>query len=189
MKKTSTIILAITTLAILGYLGFTQLLKPEGIIGQAPLAADQTPAPIEQATFTTPGKPGSTSIIPTESKAVRKFTVSVPDFSQMAANDPVEFFIPHENQTYRGTIDSKNTNESGSRGIIGHFDVEGKAYRFVFTVGQQFTFGTLHTPLGRYQLEGKNGTGVLVSTTEVNRIRDSRKPDYIVPEAVRPLKE
>lgn len=182
MKKSTAITLAIAIMGIVGLASVMYLIPEEAI------NSEKLPPQIGNAADAPEGKSEGKSPVPLKLQGVSKLQVNLPDFSKMSAGNPMDFHIPHEDKVYHGIIESSDLNDSGSRSIIGRFDVDGKGYRFVFTIGQQITFGTLHTPLGRYQLEARNGNGVLVSTAEINRNRDFSKPDFIIRESVRPLR-
>ena len=107
--------------------------------------------------------------------------VTIPDLSAVEAGSEIDILIPQEGIRYAGTVEKLQISRSGSRSVIGMFDVDGTGYRFVFTVGNQYTFGTLHTPAGRYQLESIDGSGRIVSVNEINATRDFSKPDYVLP--------
>lgn len=180
MKKSTTSILALAIMAIIGLASVMLIISEEAINPK------KVSPPIANATDIPKVKPDGKSPAATKVQGVSKLEASMPDLSKVHAGDPMEFFIPHEEKVYHGIIESSDLNDSGSQSIIGRFDVDGKGYRFVFTIGQQITFGTIHTPLGRYQLESRNGNAILVSTAEISRNRDFSKPDYIIPEPVRP---
>ena len=98
--------------------------------------------------------------------------------------DIVRVRVPQESALYEGTVEEVEIGSSGATHLVGNFDFEGVAYRFVFTVGKTATFGTFTTPHDRYQYQALNGQGRLVSVTEINRKRDYSKPDYVIPEPV-----
>ena len=117
-----------------------------------------------------------------ENFKVKGMPVQVADMRSMELGEELSFFVPQEDQQYAGVIDEVIISAAGSKSLTGMFDIEGTEYRFVFTVGGQHTFGTLHTPLGRYQLQAVNGVGTLVSASDISAKRDYSVPDYIVPE-------
>ena len=92
--------------------------------------------------------------------------------------------VPQESVVYEGTVEEVDHGPSGATHLVGSFALEGATYRFVFTVGQSATFGTLGTPHDRYQYQAMNGQGRMVSVTEINRNRDFTRPDYVIPEPV-----
>lgn len=100
------------------------------------------------------------------------------------AGDAITVFIPQESLEYVGMIEEVERNPSGSQSLVGKFIAGPETYRFVFTTGKGYTFGTLHTPEGRYQYQALNGEGRLVSGIEINAKRDFSQPDYIIPEQV-----
>lgn len=113
---------------------------------------------------------------------VKGMPVQVADMQSMEMGEVLSFFVPQEGQQYAGVIDKVIVSAAGSKSLTGMFDVEGAEYRFVFTLGGQHTFGTLHTPLGRYQLQAIDGVGTLVAASDISAKRDYSLPDFVVPE-------
>ena len=128
------------------------------------------------------GSPGDQATAGGTQSKVPGFAVDLPDLRQLRPGDPFSLVIPQEQVEYYGSVESVDLTEAGSTRIIGLFSVEGNPYRFVFTIGRTYTFGTLHTPAGRYQLQSKDGLGFIVATTVINKSRDFSKPDYVIPQ-------
>jgi len=104
--------------------------------------------------------------------------------SGKSVGDDLSMFVPQENKQYTGTIEEITENASGSTSTWHPVTVGDSEYRFVFTEGGGFLFGTLHTPSGRYQYQESDGKGRMVSAATINKNRNFSKPDYMVPEPV-----
>lgn len=118
-------------------------------------------------------QPASSSI------AGKGMSVNLNDLSNLKGGDDIALFVPHEDSVHEGLITDVSTTPSGNRVITGFLDGR---HRFVFTVGQFQTFGTIQTQAGRYQLEARDGTGRIVSVKSINESLDFSQPDYIIPE-------
>ncbi len=121
--------------------------------------------------------------LPDEEAGAPGEKIALINLTVLEADDPVSLFIPQEGVTYNGVVEETAVADSGSRSLIGMFDVEGVGYRFVFTVGEKFTFGTLHTPAGRYQLQSEAGIGRLIASTNLPKQHSSVVPDYVMPKS------
>lgn len=108
--------------------------------------------------------------------------VSLPDLLDYEVGDEIDLLIPQEELTYRGTISSTEITGAGNRVVSGFFDGDLKRQRFIFTVGTSYTFGTLQTANGRYQLKTSNGIGRIISTAVINEKLDFSLPDFVIPE-------
>ena len=108
--------------------------------------------------------------------------ITLVDLSDHEAGDEIDLHIPQEDLSYRGKIVKVDVTATGNRVLTGFFDAELRRYRFIFTVGESQTFGTIQTAEGRYQLETRNGAGRIISETAINENLDFSKPDYVIPE-------
>lgn len=115
-------------------------------------------------------------------------TIELPELGNLIPGDNFVVPIPQEDVKYVGVVESVSLTEAGNTTIIAAFPFSGTDYRVVFTLGKVYTFGTLHTPKGRYQLQGKDGVAEIVSTTDINRGRFFFGPDFVVPEPPNPRK-
>ena len=115
--------------------------------------------------------------------------ITLVDLSDHEAGDEIDLLIPQEDLSYRGKIVKVDVTAAGNRVLTGFFDAELRRYRFIFTVGESQTFGTIQTAEGRYQLETRNGAGRIISETAINENLDFSKPDYMIPERRKPLGE
>ena len=120
-------------------------------------------------------QPGSSSI------TGKGMSVSLNDLSNFKAGDVIALFIPQEDSVHEGRITDVSMTESGNRVIIGFLDGN---HRFIFTVGQFQTFGTIQTQAGRYQLETRDGAGKIVSVQAIKESLDFIQPDYVIPEKI-----
>lgn len=154
--------------------GLVFLLRPDADIASTPVEKVQQSSSAEQ-----PPSHVAETEPPSEQKGE---PVTIGDFASLAVGDNLEIFVPQESESYSGNIEDVKISAAGNKSLIGMFDVSGQQYRFVFTIGQQFTFGTLHTPKGRYQLQSQGGEGRLVSVNEINANRDFSVPDYVMPQ-------
>ena len=116
--------------------------------------------------------------------AARGHAAAVEVMSGKSVGDDLSIFVPQENKKYTGTIEEIIENASGSTSYVGMTTVGDSEYRFVFTEGGGFLFGTLHTPSGRYQYQESDGEGRMVSAATINKNRNFSKPDYVVPKPV-----
>jgi hypothetical protein len=117
---------------------------------------------------------------PVPESGLKGMYLQVADLSELTEGDRVAIYIPQEDSDLSGYVGETSLTESGNKIITGRLLDKGFEYRFVFTVGRLQTFGTLHTPKGRYQLEARDGIARLVSAREIDRDLDFSKPDYIV---------
>ena len=108
--------------------------------------------------------------------------ITLADLAGLGVRDQIAIYIPQEDSEYQGTVSDVNVTAAGNQVIVGHLVDQGREYRFVFTVGAKQTFGTLHTPAGRYQLETREGVGRIISTATINQGLDFSQPDYVIPE-------
>ena len=108
--------------------------------------------------------------------------VSLPDLLDYEVGDEIDLLIPQEELIYRGRISSTEITGAGNRVVSGFFDGDFKRQRFIFTVGTSYTFGTLQTANGRYQLKTSNGIGRIISTAVINEKLDFSLPDFVIPE-------
>ncbi len=183
MKNRGILLAFVFVATLFGYLGYVFLQeKPVEPADNQPVAAiDIEPVP---AVSTPPANAIPISALAPEQPpaGVKGMAVTIADMRDLSIGDSISFFVPQEDVAYAGAVDEVIVSEAGNKSIVGMFYVDGADYRFVFTLGQQYTFGTLHTPKGRYQLESIGGQGRLVSTSEINADRDFTIPDYYVPE-------
>jgi hypothetical protein len=111
----------------------------------------------------------------------RGLTIELSDLSGFRAGDAIALYIPQDDRTYDGQVSNSSLTEAGNRVLTGFLRSTGRDYRFVFTVGQYQTFGTLGTPNGRYQLETRDGIGRIVSVADIRQDLDFTEPDYVIP--------
>ncbi len=133
----------------------------------------QTPPSVYQGTASLIVLPSSIS---TDGKGM---SVNMNDLSNLNGGDEIAIFVPQEDSVHEGLITEASTTPSGNRVITGFLDGR---HRFVFTVGEFQTFGTIQTETGRYQLEVRDGTGRIISVKTINEGLDFSQPDYVVPE-------
>ncbi len=74
------------------------------------------------------------------------------------------------------------TTGAGNRVLTGFLGSPEQRQRFIFTVGESQTFGTIQTARGRYQLETRGGSGRIISVSKINEKLDFSQPDYVIPE-------
>lgn len=138
-----------------------------------PSAFQQTPPSAYQGTASLIVLPASIST------AGKGMPVNMNDLSNLNGGDEIAIFVPQEDSVHEGLITEASTTPSGNRVITGFLDGR---HRFVFTVGEFQTFGTIQTETGRYQLEVRDGTGRIISVKTINEGLDFSQPDYVVPE-------
>ena len=114
------------------------------------------------------------------------FGIELVDLGALGVEDRIAFYVPQEDVEYEGQVTGLNTTASGNKVIVGSLFKEDRPFRFVFTVGARQTFGTLHTPQGRYQLETRDGIGRIVSARTLKEGLDYSEPDYLIPDRVNP---
>ena len=119
-------------------------------------------------------------------KPEKGLEITLTNLSVLEVGDEIDLFIPQENRSYRGNIAKVDVTASDNRVLTGFFESEMRRHRFIFTVGESQTFGTLQTTQGRYQLEVTGGIGRIISTAEINKNMDFSKPDYVIPERREP---
>ena len=140
-----------------------------------------TEVPLEVTTSSTELESGLDTKKESDTKTETGRPIAVPDFSLLEKGDNIDLVIPHENRRYHGTVEDIVVSKAGNKSLIGKLDVSGTGYRFVLTLGRQYTFGTVHTPEGRYKFESVGGQGRIVSVNEINADRDFNRPDYVMP--------
>ena len=128
------------------------------------------------------GRSGPAGSVKTE----KGFEIILTNLSVHEVGDEIDLFIPQENRSYRGNIAKVDVTAAGNRVLTGFFESEMRRHRFIFTVGESQTFGTLQTTQGRYQLEVTGGIGRIISTAEINKNMDFSEPDYVIPERREP---
>lgn len=114
---------------------------------------------------------------PAREEGEKGLEISLIDLGGFQAGDELDLFIPQEGTSYRGRISTVEMTSSGNRVLSGKFE---GGHRFIFTVGQFQTFGSVQTDKGRYQLETRDGNGRIISLSAINRKLDFSKPDYVI---------
>ena len=137
---------------------------------QSITATQERQAPAETAPIQTTPRP-----------ELPRYEMPLPDLARLRMGDLFELEVPHENTRYTGVVEDVSQTDAVNTTLIGVFPVDGTRYRFVFTLGKIYTFGTIHTPRGRYQLEGQGGRAEIVATRDINQRRDYSIPDYVKP--------
>lgn len=107
--------------------------------------------------------------------------ITLADLSGFQAGDTISLYIPQEDRLYEGPVSEVVTTASGNTVLTGLLGKPEQRQRFVFTVGQYQTFGTIQTAGGRYQLETRGGTGRIISVATINEKLDFSIPDYVIP--------
>ena len=108
--------------------------------------------------------------------------ITLVDLDGFAEGDVVRLFIPQEGQRYEGPVQEVMTTGAGNRVLTGFLGPPEQRQRFIFTVGESQTFGTIQTARGRYQLETRGGSGRIISVSKINEKLDFSQPDYVIPE-------
>ena len=108
--------------------------------------------------------------------------ITLVDLDGFAEGDVVRLFIPQEGQRYEGPVQEVMTTGAGNRVLTGFLGPPEQRQRFIFTVGESQTFGTIQTAQGRYQLETRGGSGRIISVSKINEKLDFSQPDYVIPE-------
>ena len=122
-------------------------------------------------------------VVPTTvSEGVRGVEIELQDLSDYAVGDEIALLIPQENRWYQSSVAQVNTTRAGNRVLTGFLDIADNQHRFTFTVGRLQTFGTIQTNRGLYQLEVRDGRGLIISTRKINEKLDFSVPDYVLPE-------
>jgi len=122
-------------------------------------------------------------VVPTTvSEGVRGVEIELQDLSDYVVGDEIALLIPQENRWYQSSVAQVNTTRAGNRVLTGFLDIADNQHRFTFTVGRLQTFGTIQTNRGLYQLEVRDGRGLIISTRKINEKLDFSVPDYVLPE-------
>ena len=108
--------------------------------------------------------------------------ITLVDLGGFTEGDVVRLFIPQEGQRYEGPVQEVMTTGAGNRVLTGFLGSPEQRQRFIFTVGESQTFGTIQTAQGRYQLETRGGSGRIISVSKINEKLDFSQPDYVIPE-------
>ena len=108
--------------------------------------------------------------------------ITLVDLGGFTEGDVVRLFIPQEGQRYEGPVQEVMTTGAGNRVLTGFLGSPEQRQRFIFTVGESQTFGTIQTARGRYQLETRSGSGRIISVSKINEKLDFSQPDYVIPE-------
>lgn len=108
--------------------------------------------------------------------------ITLVDLGGFTEGDVVRLFIPQEGQRYEGPVQEVMTTGAGNRVLTGFLGSPEQRQRFIFTVGESQTFGTIQTAQGRYQLETRGGRGRIISVSKINEKLDFSQPDYVIPE-------
>ncbi len=180
MKNQWLVLILVFSATLVGYISYSLIYRP---VEPAVPRTDSTPA--SEALPPEPISPPPSSLITVleETQPQEKGRgIAMGDLSHLAVADEIAIFIPQEDSEYSGYVSDIQITAAGNQTILGHLEHQGREYRFVFTVGPMQTFGTLHTPNGRYQLEVRDGIGTLISSATINEGLDFSKPDYVIPE-------
>jgi hypothetical protein len=103
------------------------------------------------------------------------------DLSSLVAGEQFAFHIPQEDSEFGGEVENVNVSGSGNTIIVGWLRDAEQSHRFIFTVGQHQTFGTLQTNKDRYQFESRDGIGRIVAVSTIKQGLDYSQPDFVVP--------
>ena len=144
----------------------------------APPPAERSPA---DGSGHTDGLTLEAAEVPAE-EGDRGIEITLADVGLFSEGDVVSLFIPQEGQRYEGPVQEVMTTGSGNRVLTGFLGPPEQGQRFIFTVGESQTFGTIQTAQGRYQLETRNGSGRIISVSKINEKLDFSEPDYVIPE-------
>ena len=97
--------------------------------------------------------------------------------------DRLTLSVPQLGAVYRPLIDEIDDGPGGSRSVLGMVrGDDGRARRFVVTVGPAHVFAYVDTPRGPYELSGGRELGWLLPTSSMMAGFDFSEPDYILPE-------
>lgn len=137
-----------------------------------------------------PSAPGSSQADKGSEKEVADagLEVGVADLSSIREGDSISISIPEESRSLQGKVLTIERSKAGNRIIKGRLEDPLRpetTYPFVFTVGQTFTFGTIHTSLNRYQMQVQDGVGRMIAATSLLKEIDYSQPDYVLPQPQR----
>ena len=162
------------------------LRQPADPVDTAETPREQTvPPPVERSPAEGSGHTGGLTLeaaeVPAE-EGDRGIEITLADMGLFTEGDVVSLFIPQEGQRYEGPVQEVMTTGAGNRILTGFLGPPERGQRFIFTVGESQTFGTIQTAQGRYQLETRNGSGRIISVSKINEKLDFSQPDYVIPE-------
>lgn len=183
----------IFVVTLLAYVGYSLLTRdPDVGVGERPpqTMAEGLPAPsLTETALTKPGQSSQstplsliTGLDDKDDTRQRGRGIVMDDLSRLTVDEQIAIYIPQEDSEYQGYVSDIQTTAAGNQTVIGHLLDQGQEFRFVFTVGAMQTFGTLHTPRGRYQLEVRDGVGRMIAAATINQGLDFSRPDYVIPE-------
>lgn len=101
--------------------------------------------------------------------SARDFAFDGAALAEAVPGDRIALAFPQLGGRYHFTVETVTVSASGARRLVGAVRWDGRSWPGLFTVADGWSFGTLATPEGRWELTVRGGTARVVAAAELER--------------------